>query len=594
MADIFVSYSRADKARVAPLVAALEAEGWSVWWDPEISPGQDFDSLIAGALEAAKAVIVVWTPASVASRWVRGEARIGAERGILVPARFERAELPIDVRAIHTTDLDGWMQNRECAEFQELARAVGALIPRPNRASGGASPAASGREQRAHKVSICVLPFSNMSGDAEQEYFSDGISEDVITDLSKVSALSVVSRNTAFGYKGKSVDIKQVARQLKVSHVLEGSVRKSGNRVRITAQLIEAASDNHVWAERYDRDLSDIFALQDEISEAIVKALKLKLMPEEKKAIGERGTLNAEAYNLYVMARQYSVTGSLGDARRSEAVIRLCQRAIELDPNYARALALMANAQGVLRFHHGRGGDAGLAAAEQALTLDPNLAEAHAAKGRALTIDARRDEARAEVETALRLDPESYEVNVAAGAWNYTMRQLQEAARYFDKAAALMETDYWASGMAMACYESLRDGESVRRVALRTLARTEKIVAQEPDNGSAAGFFVGALAALGEVERAREAAKRAALLDPDNQNMHYNLACSLIAVMNEHAAGLDVLERMFKTITRDALNWAKVDSDFDAVREHPRFKTMMAAAEARLAASSNEIKDGRA
>ena len=125
MADIFVSYARADKARVAPLVAALEAQGWSVWWDPAIMPGQEFDSLIRREIKAASAVIVVWTPASVDSRWVRGEARLGAERGILVPVRFERAELPIDAMAIHTTDLDDWKEDQKSAAFQEL---LGALI----------------------------------------------------------------------------------------------------------------------------------------------------------------------------------------------------------------------------------------------------------------------------------------------------------------------------------------------------------------------------------------------------------------------------------------------------------------------------------
>ena len=156
-----------------------------------------------------------------------------------------------------------------------------------------------------------------MSGDVEQEYFSDGISEDIITDLSKVSALSVVARNTAFTFKGKSVKVPEVARELGVSHVLEGSVRKAGGRVRITAQLIDGAAGDHVWAERYDRDLTDIFALQDEISEAIVKALKLKLLPEEKAAIEQRGTDNVDAYNLYLMARSYYVTGNQGDPRQA-------------------------------------------------------------------------------------------------------------------------------------------------------------------------------------------------------------------------------------------------------------------------------------
>src|SRR5215469_11339349 len=142
MADVFVSYARVDKARVAPLVAALEAQGWSVWWDPEIAPGQEFDSLIASQLEQTRSVIVVWTPASVQSRWVRGEARVGADRGILVPVRFDNAQLPIDARAIHTIDLDGWGEDPHSAGFQHVVRAVGALL------QGGqapAAPAAAGR-----------------------------------------------------------------------------------------------------------------------------------------------------------------------------------------------------------------------------------------------------------------------------------------------------------------------------------------------------------------------------------------------------------------------------------------------------------------
>src|SRR6266404_2437542 len=235
--------------------------------------------------------------------------------------------------------------------------------------------------QKGH-FSICVLPFVNMSGDPEQEYFSDGISEDIITDLSKVSALHVVSRNTAFTFKGKAVDVGQVAGQLKVSHVLEGSVRKAAGRVRITAQLIDTKNDVHLWAERYDRDLNDIFALQDEISHAIVDALKVKLLPEEKKAIERHGTDNVDAYNLYLLARQTYVTGYEGDARRNEAIIRLRRRAVEIDPDYAEALALIAMAEMLLRAAVGRGGDGGLAAAEQALELNGDLAEAHAVKAR--------------------------------------------------------------------------------------------------------------------------------------------------------------------------------------------------------------------
>ena len=280
--------------------------------------------------------------------------------------------------------------------------------------SGGAGTAMSPTSAAsAPRLGICVLPFTNISGEQEQEYFSDGITEDIITDLSKVSALWVAARNTSFTFKGKHVDVLQVARQLNASHVLEGSVRKSGRRVRTTAQLIDGTSGGHVWAERFDRDLDDIFALQDQISQAIVAALRLQLLPEEKKAIEHRGTANPQAYKYYLMARQFGLTGNIGAARTSEAISRLCQRATTLDPGYARAWALLAWAQGVMRIMLGREGDGGRAAAERALALDPSLAEAHAAKLRVLTADGRLEEGAESAATAMRLDPESYEVNCA-------------------------------------------------------------------------------------------------------------------------------------------------------------------------------------
>jgi adenylate cyclase len=332
VADIFVSYARADKLRVAPLVAALEAQGWSVWWDPEITPGQEFDSQIAAALDAAKAVVVVWTPTSVDSRWVRGEAREAADRGILVPVRFEAARLPIDARAMHTTDLDDWREDVCSRCFEDLARALKSRLGDVNRTAESA-PA-----RRA--LSICVLPFANMSRDDDQEYFADGVSEDIITDLSKVAALSVIARNTAFTFKGRSVEVPQVARQLGVTYVLEGSVRRAGNRVRITAQLIDGKAGDHLWAERWDRDLNDIFALQDEISQAIVGALKLKLLPEEKKSIEDRGTTSLKAYDLYLRAR-----AMLNNAETREDFLSAADAlrgVLSIDPGFAAVHGHMA------------------------------------------------------------------------------------------------------------------------------------------------------------------------------------------------------------------------------------------------------------
>ena len=287
-----------------------------------------------------------------------------------------------------------------------------------------------------------MLPFVNMSGDAEQEYFSDGISEDITTDLSKVSALAVIARNTAFRSKGSRSICAKSPQKLGVSHVLEGSVRKAGNRVRINAQLIDGATGDHVWAERYDRDLTDIFAIQDEIQQAIVEALKIKLLPGEKKAIEHRGTKNADAYNLYLMARQYWIDGDFGESGRERRVIRICDRATEIDPEYAQAWALMGLAQANLRYAYTGHEDAddGLAAANRALALDPTIAEAHLPRAWHLAMFGRKEEAQAEIETALRLNPESWEVNKEAARVFYRQGRLEDATRYLEKATALAES----------------------------------------------------------------------------------------------------------------------------------------------------------
>ena len=437
---------------------------------------------------------------------------------------------------------------------------------------------------RATRLSICVLPFANMSDDQQQEYFSDGISEDIITDLSKVSALGIIARNTAFQFKGKSVDIPQIAKQLKVSHILEGSVRKSGNRLRITAQLIDGATGEHAWAERYDRNLDDIFALQDEISEAIVKALKLRLLPEEKKAIERRGTSNAEAYNLYLMARQNYVIGNEGYSNRAEAIVRLCRRATEIDPKYAQAWALMALGQMILYFTHGVKVDNGLEAAEHALALDPDLAEAHAIKARILSDLGRTDDANAEIATALKLDPDSYEVNKSAARLSYRQRNMKDAAHYFEKASSLMETDFNSALMLIPCYAEIGDSDSLLRAARVTLERAERTLAQDQNNGAAIAAGTSALAILGERDRAKEWMNRALLIDPDNMNMRYNFACTLLRQLKDSDTALEMLGPVFARWNSGFLKHAKADPALDALRDDPRFKVMLAVAEARVAA----------
>ena len=572
MADIFVSYSRADKARVAPLVAAFEAQGWSVWWDPEITPGDEFDALIGAELESARAVVVVWTRSSVESRWVKGEARDAADRGVLVPVRFENARLPIDVRSIHTTELDDWGESRDSAPFKALCAALEAKLK-----LSAAKPNPPSEKDRHPKVAICVLPFANMSGDPEQEYFSDGITEDIITDLGKVSALSIVSRNTAFSFKGATKDVGHIARQTKASYVLVGSVRKAGSRVRITAQLVAAANDAQIWGERYDRDLDDIFALQDEISKAIVAALRLTLLPEEKEALGQRSTTNSDAYKLYLMARQFWL---LDNERYNEIVVRICNRVIEIDPNYAQAWATLALAQWNM-FWRGDAGDDGERAAATAVRLDPGLADAHAAMGAALRSKGQFEAGLKACRDALRLEANSYVANRIAGLCLLGLRRYDEAIGHFELAAAAMQTDFAAASFLSQCYKAKGDAERMKRAARMTLDRIEKIVATEPAHGRAIGMGACMLADLNERERAKEWVIRARLVDPENINLHYNLACAM-ASLNEIDMSLETLAEVAPKLSAGMLSWLEADADFDPIREEPRFKALMEQVRARL------------
>src|SRR3954453_7055429 len=369
MSHVFISYARSDEP-IARLVAdELREGGFEVWRDDELPAHRAYADVIEERINGARAVVVLWSAEATKSHWVRAEADTARSRLTLVQATLDGTTPPMPFNQIQTADLKGWDGQRTAAGWRKLIASVSELAGSPD--------AAAPSRPSTREISICVLPFQNMSGDPEQEYFSDGISEDITTDLSKVSALEVIARNTAFTFKGQSVNVCEVAKKLGVTHVLEGSVRKVGDRVRINAQLIDGRSGGHLWADRYDRDLTDIFTIQDEISNAIVAALKLKLLPEEKKAIEKRGTQSPEAYNLYLLARQYWVTGNHGDMRREERVMRICSRAVELDPNYAQAWALLAIAQSSLRYGFGQEVDDGYVAAHTALAIDPTIAEAH-------------------------------------------------------------------------------------------------------------------------------------------------------------------------------------------------------------------------
>ena len=576
MSHIFISYARPDEPLAQLIADGLREGGFEVWRDDELPAHRAYAEVIEERINGAKAVVVLWSAEAAKSHWVRAEADSARAARTLIQVSLDGTLPPLPFNQIQCADLKAWNGQRTAPGWRKLVASVTELA-----GSGTAAEPVARSTTRA--VSVCVLPFQNMSGDPEQEYFSDGISEDITTDLSKVSALEVIARNTAFTFKGQSVNVCDVAKKLGVSHVLEGSVRKVGERVRINAQLIDGKSGGHIWADRYDRDLTDIFTIQDEISKAIVRALRIKLLPEEREAIEKRGTTNVEAYNFYLLARQYWVTGNHGDARREERVMRICSRAVEIDPYYAQAWALLSIAQSNLRYGFGQQVDDGFAAAHAALAIEPDIAEAHCAKARRLEEKGRFDEALAELRKGLEKNPDSWELNKALGNFFMFRGKIADALRHYQSATSAMETDYHAWGMLMTCYHGLGDQVRLREAAKMTLEQVEQVLRQDPSNGAATSFGVSALATLGESARAREWMERALLIDPDNLNMRYNFACAL-AKLGDRDAALRMLESSISRI-RGSLGNAEHDPELENLRDDPRFQKIMRDAKKRLGIS---------
>jgi len=577
---IFVSYAREDVDTARQLADGLAEAGHEVWWDNHLAGGARFANEIDQALKDAEAIVVLWSESSVTSAWVLDEAAEGRDSDRLVPIAIGSAKPPLGFRQFQTIDFGSSNERRRSGAFEALLDA----IARKSGFEARKEPARSAADaiSSAETVSICVLPFANMSGDPEQEYFSDGISEDITTDLSKFSALAVVARNTAFSFKGRNSDVKQVARQLGVSHVLEGSVRKAGARVRINAQLIDGRTGNHLWAERFDRDLTDIFEIQDEISHAIVAALKVQLLPKDKEAVEGRGTANVDAYSLYLMARQQWISGGFSYRDSHKMIVRLCREATALDPDYAQAWALMALAQTALRFWYGTEEDA-LPAAERALALNPKLPEAHCVKGRYLEDQGLVEQAERQIRTALDLAPESWEANRELASFLYRHGRIPEAIAYFDKAAAMMETDTSSAAMLISCYRAMGMGEKLGEAARLCVARAERAIAHDPSHAVELAWGTTALASLGERDRARDWARRALIIDPDNTSMRYNLACSFSAWLEDRESALDILGPYFDRVdSRSQLRHLEADPDFDPIRKDPQFRQMLAAAKQRL------------
>jgi len=385
--DIFLSYNREDQATARRFAEGFERAGLSVWWDATLRSGEAYDEVTEQALREAKAVVVLWSKKSVVSRWVRAEATLADRNKTLVPVMIEECQRPIMFELTQTADLSAWSGDTSASAWQAYLADVRRFVQKDSLGVGIAAEGArsAARVSDASSVadlgtgrlpSIAVLPFANLSGDKEQEYFSDGLTEEIINALVQIPELRVIARTSAFAFKGQNTDIRRVAETLGVANVLEGSVRRSGNRIRVTAQLISASNGSHLWSERYDREMADIFAVQDEISAAIFAALKVKLSPQAP--ANPRHTPKLPAYEALLKARHchWKVTPESMDQAKL-----FHEQAIALDPQYALAHALYAEhllGRAAMAYSPMREVAPVIRTlAKRALELDPAIAEAH-------------------------------------------------------------------------------------------------------------------------------------------------------------------------------------------------------------------------
>ncbi|MGH7701501.1 MAG: protein kinase domain-containing protein, partial [Gemmatimonadales bacterium] len=421
--------------------------------------------------------------------------------------------------------------------------------------------------------SIAVLPFANMSADPENEYFTDGIAEEIINALSKIEALRVTSRLASFAFRGKNEALGEIGKQLQVATVLDGSVRRSGNRLRVTAQLVNVADGRQLWSERYDRQLEDIFAIQDEIAGSIVKALRVMLTDQEKRAIEKAPTADVQAYDYYLRGRQFFQQLR---KRAIEHARRMFERAIETDPNFVQAYAGAADCCSFLYMYW----DASRANLEQAdsysrkaLELAPDLAEAHASRGQAVSLSQRYEEAEREFETAIRLNPNQFEAHYFYAQALFQQGKYELAVSQYQEASRVRPEDYQSVLLVVPSLRSLGRRAEADAAIRRGIQLAERHLEFNPDDARALLLGAGALILLGECGKSADWVARALALDPEDSGVLYNATC-VYALGGETDQAIECLGQAIQKGFGDRA-WLDSDSDLDSLRQDSRFQTLL-------------------
>jgi adenylate cyclase len=439
-------------------------------------------------------------------------------------------------------------------------------------AAAGTAPVARERTAAPADVadSVAILPFSDMSPERDQEYFCDGIAEEIINSLCCVRGLHVASRTSSFQFKGRAADVREIGQVLGTSAVLEGSVRKAGSRVRITAQLVSTKDGYHLWSKSYDRELSDVFAIQTEIAREMVGALRVSLGPGERELIQRRGTSNAEAYDLYLRGQAQLREGS---DTATVLAAQYFRRAIARDERFAQAHAGLANAlalKGLWRIAMtSEDFDEAFAAGRRALELEPRMPEAYLAQAMLESLRGRVKEANESFEEAIGLNPVFFDAYYSYARHAFQSGDFERSLELFEKASELRPDDYLPLCMQEGPLLRLGLVERHRETAERAWQAVERHLAMDPNDGRALQLGTVQAARLGYRERARDLAQRVLALRPDAFATYYNVACAY-SVIGDSDAAFAMLDKALEH-GQGNLEWIGHDPDFDSIRGDPRF-----------------------
>jgi len=444
-----------------------------------------------------------------------------------------------------------------CASMQEVIAALDRL---------------SAPSQRPEK-SIAVLYFANLSGNRDDEYFRDGMTEDIITELTKIADLRLLPRSAVLPFRDKPVTVGEIGRHLAAAYVLDGSVRRAGNRLRVNAQLAESRTGHSVWAERYDRQLEDVFAIQDEIAQNIAGTLRVMLTEREKRAIEKVPTREVQAYDYYLRGRRVFY-----ELRRKslEYARQMFARAIAMDPGYAHAFAGVADSSSFLYMWFEATADnlkEAMSASRRAVELDPESAEAHASRGLAESLSKNYQTAEAEFETAMRLNPRLYDACYFYARCKFAQGLMAEAAGLFRKASELDLADYQSLTHLNMCLRTLGRHEEAHAVSGVAVERAERHIELHPEDARALYLGANALLQLGDRERCVAWAERALAIDPEENTTLYNVAC-VHALLGRRDSALELLE----TTVRNGFgnkDWMENDPDLSGLRSDPRFESLV-------------------